>query len=81
MELTKTKNYLTALVLGVLFLNIGVADAVQPKLIIVNFNLMTNFRKRFLIVILRRSILIVRLFCNPISMKCVKNTARKLMTN
>ena len=32
MELTKTKNYLTALVLGVLFLNIGVADAVQPKL-------------------------------------------------
>lgn len=32
MELTKTKNYLTALVLGVLFLNISVADAVQPKL-------------------------------------------------
>ena len=32
MELTKTKNYLTALVLGVLFLTIGVADAVQPKL-------------------------------------------------
>ena len=32
MELTKTKIYLTALVLGVLFLNISVADAVQPKL-------------------------------------------------
>ena len=32
MELTKTKNYLTALVLGVLSLNISVADAVQPKL-------------------------------------------------
>ena len=32
MELTKTKNYLTALVLGVLFLNISAADAVQPKL-------------------------------------------------
>ena len=32
MELTKTKNYLTALVLGVLFLNISVTNAVQPKL-------------------------------------------------
>ena len=32
MKLSKTKNYLTALVLGTLFLNAGVVDAVQPKL-------------------------------------------------
>ena len=32
MKLSKTKNYLTALVLGTLFLSASVVDAVQPKL-------------------------------------------------
>ena len=32
MKFTKTKNYLTALVLGTFVLNAGVVDAVQPKL-------------------------------------------------
>ena len=32
MKFTKTKNYLTALVLGIFVLNAGVVDAVQPKL-------------------------------------------------